>query len=52
LGHQGLAFRARERRRWEQVSPEHHTVLLDGAGHYIQEDAVQDITAAIRDWRT
>jgi haloalkane dehalogenase len=36
----------------EHVFPEHHTVLLDGAGHYIQEDAPQEIVAAIRDWRT
>jgi len=51
-GTKDVAFRAAERRRWEQVFPEHHTVLLDGAGHYIQEDAAQDIVAAIRDWRT
>ena len=51
-GTKDFAFRAAERRRWEQVFPEHHTVLLDGAGHYIQEDAAQDIVAAIRDWRT
>jgi haloalkane dehalogenase len=34
------------------VFPQHHTVLLDGAAHYIQEDAAQDIVAAIRDWQT
>jgi haloalkane dehalogenase len=51
-GTKDLAFRATERRRWEQVFPDHHTVLLDGAGHYIQEDAAQDIVTAIRDWRT
>jgi haloalkane dehalogenase len=50
-GTKDFAFRAADRRRWEQAFPEHHTVLLDGAGHYIQEDAVQDIVAAIRDWR-
>jgi hypothetical protein len=33
------------------VLPEHHTALLDGAGHYIQEDAEHDIVVAIRDWR-
>jgi haloalkane dehalogenase len=51
-GTKDFAFRAAERRRWEQVFAEHQTVLLDGAGHYIQEDAAQDIVAAIRDWRT
>jgi hypothetical protein len=29
-GTKDFAFRAAERRRWEQVFPEHHTVLLDG----------------------
>jgi len=45
------AFGERERRRWEQVFPTHETVLLDGAGHYIQEDAANEIVAAIRAWR-
>lgn len=41
------AFRDRERRRWEQLFPDHRTVMLDGAGHYIQEDAPDEIVAAI-----
>jgi haloalkane dehalogenase len=45
-----VAFRDRERRRWEDVFPEHHTVLLEGAGHYIQEDAPEEFVAAIRAW--
>ena len=44
------AFQARERRRWEDVFPDHETVLLEGAGHYIQEDAPDEIVAAIRGW--
>jgi haloalkane dehalogenase len=44
------AFRVRERRRWEQAFPDHRTVLLEGAGHYMQEDAPEEIVAAIRDW--
>jgi haloalkane dehalogenase len=51
-GTKDFAFHAAERRRWEQVFPKHNTVLLYGAGHYIQEDAAPDIVAAIRDWRT
>jgi haloalkane dehalogenase len=51
-GTKDFAFRVAERERWERVFPEHHTVVLDGAGHYIQEDAAQDIVAAIRNWRT
>jgi haloalkane dehalogenase len=45
-----VAFRGPERRRWEATFPEHRTVLLEGAGHYIQEDAPEQIVAAIRDW--
>jgi haloalkane dehalogenase len=46
-----VAFRERERRRWEEAFPDHRTVTLEGAGHYIQEDAAEEISAAIRDWR-
>jgi haloalkane dehalogenase len=46
-----VAFRQRERRRWEATFPDHRTVLLEGAGHYVQEDAADEIVAAIRGWR-
>jgi haloalkane dehalogenase len=46
-----VAFGDRERRRWEEVFPEHRTFLLEGAGHYVQEDAAPEIVTAIRDWR-
>jgi haloalkane dehalogenase len=46
-----IAFRAPERRRWEEIFPIHRLVMLEGAGHYIQEDAGEEIIAAIRDWR-
>jgi haloalkane dehalogenase len=46
-----VAFRERERQRWEELFPDHRTVLLEGAGHYIQEDAADEIVAAIRGWR-
>jgi haloalkane dehalogenase len=45
-----VAFREPERRRWEAVFPHHRTVRLEGAGHYIQEDAPEEIVAAIRSW--
>jgi haloalkane dehalogenase len=45
-----VAFRDRERRRWEEIFPDHRTTLLEGAGHYIQEDAAEEIVAAIRGW--
>jgi haloalkane dehalogenase len=50
-GTKDVAFRTGERLRWEQLFPEHRTVLLDGAGHYIQEDAADEIVTAIRDWQ-
>jgi haloalkane dehalogenase len=45
-----IAFRDRERRRWEELFLDQRTVLLEGAGHYIQEDAPEEIVAAIRGW--
>jgi haloalkane dehalogenase len=45
-----VAFREPERRRWEAAFPDHRTVILDGAGHFIQEDAPAEIIAAIREW--
>ena len=45
-----LAFSDIQRARWEEVFPDHRTVPLEGAGHYIQEDAAEEIVAAIRDW--
>jgi len=44
------AFRDPERRRWEEIFPDHTTVTLIGAGHYIQEDAADEIITAIRAW--
>jgi len=34
-----VALREPEPRRWEQTFPNHRTVILEGAGHYIQEDS-------------
>ncbi|HKH17682.1 MAG TPA: alpha/beta fold hydrolase [Solirubrobacteraceae bacterium] len=45
-----VAFREPERRRWEELFPHHRTVLIEGAGHYVQEEAAEDIVAAIRAW--
>jgi haloalkane dehalogenase len=45
-----IAFREPERRRWEALFRDHRTVLLEGAGHYIQEDAPDEIVAAISEW--
>jgi haloalkane dehalogenase len=50
-GDADIAFRARERQRWEQVFTDHHTVIVEGAGHFVQSDAPEEFAAAIRDWR-
>lgn len=49
-GEADLAFRERERLRFERSFPGARTVLLPGAGHFIQEDAPAEIAAALRAW--
>jgi haloalkane dehalogenase len=44
------AFGKSERERWERTFDDHRTVLLEGAGHYIGEDAPDEIVAALLDW--
>jgi haloalkane dehalogenase len=51
-GDADIAFRAKERMRFEALLPKHRTVKLRGAGHYIWEDAPDDIVAALRSWWT
>jgi len=46
----GFAIREPERKRCEALFPGYHTVLLEGAGHYMQEDAAADIVAATTDF--
>ncbi|MFN2425481.1 MAG: alpha/beta fold hydrolase [Candidatus Binatia bacterium] len=38
-----FAFRAQERERLERLLPNYETVILHGAGHFVQEDAPQEI---------
>jgi haloalkane dehalogenase len=45
-----VAFREGERKRWESIFADHRTVPLDGARHYIGEDAPGEIVAAVRNW--
>jgi haloalkane dehalogenase len=51
-GDRDVAFKAAELRRFEELFPRHRTVVLRGAGHYIQEDAPADIANAIERWWT
>lgn len=49
-GEADIAFREAERRRFQDVFGRHRVVELAGAGHYIQEDAPDEIAAAVRTW--
>jgi haloalkane dehalogenase len=49
-GDKDQAFREPQRLRWERTFPNHRTVILRGASHYIQEDAPDEIVAAIKEW--
>ncbi len=49
-GDRDVAFSDPERRRWEGVFPNHRTVILRGASHFIQEDAPAEIVTAVRSW--
>ncbi len=49
-GDKDFAFREQEKTRFESAFPKHHTVILEGAGHYIQEDAPDEISRSIMEW--
>jgi haloalkane dehalogenase len=49
-GDADVAFRAKERERFEAAFPTHLTIPLHGAGHYIWEDAPDEIAPALRAW--
>jgi haloalkane dehalogenase len=49
-GEADIAFRPRERARLEAVFPDHETVIVEGAGTYVESDAPDEFIAAVRDW--
>jgi haloalkane dehalogenase len=49
-GDKDQGFKTPQRLRWEQTFPNHETEILRGAAHYIQEDAPEEIVAAIKKW--
>ncbi|MCA1992735.1 MAG: hypothetical protein LDL41_11980 [Coleofasciculus sp. S288] len=49
-GDRDPAFRQGERQRFEQVFHNSKTVILQGAGHFIQEDAPDRIVEEFRLW--
>ena len=49
-GDRDVAFRQKERERFQRIFANHRLVDLSGSGHFIQEDAPQEIVSAISDW--
>ncbi|MBI3794028.1 MAG: alpha/beta fold hydrolase [Nitrospinae bacterium] len=49
-GDKDVAFREKELNRWQSIFPAAKTVMLTGAGHYIQEAVPERITDAITEW--
>lgn len=49
-GDKDIAFREKERARFERTFPRSRAVALSGAGHYVQEESPAEIAAAIQTW--
>lgn len=49
-GDADIAFRAKERERLEATFANHKTVIVEGAGTYVESDAPEEFVAAIRNW--
>lgn len=49
-GEKDFAFQESERTRFENLFPNHDTVLLADTGHFIQEDQPEKIITAINSW--
>ena len=47
-GDADIAFRPQERERLEATFPNHTTVIVEGAGTYVESDAPEEFAAAIR----
>jgi len=47
-GDADIAFRPQERERLEATFPDHTTVIVEGAGTYVESDAPEEFAAAIR----
>jgi len=47
-GDRDPAFRANQRLRFQQVFPNSKTVILSGAGHFVQEDSANQIVEVLR----
>ncbi|MFY2790741.1 alpha/beta fold hydrolase [Rhodococcus sp. MALMAid1271] len=49
-GDADIAFRPQERERLEATFPDHKTVIVEGAGTYVESDAPEEFVAAIMEW--
>lgn len=49
-GDADIAFRPQERERLEATCTDHMTVIVKGAGTYVESDAREEFVAAIRGW--
>ena len=45
-----LAFRSSQRKKWQKLLPNSHTVIIEGAGHFVQDDAGEDLVDEIGKW--
>lgn len=45
-----IAFGEKDRRRLEAKFPNHTTAVVHGAGHFVQSDAADEMSQAIRAW--
>ena len=46
-GMKDIAFREKELKRWERAFPEARTVRLSSVGHFVQEEAPDELAAAV-----
>lgn len=49
-GDADIAFRAKERERFEARFPRHRTHVLRGAGHFVWDDAPEEVLEVFEDW--
>ncbi|GAJ85478.1 hypothetical protein NBRGN_094_00790 [Nocardia brasiliensis NBRC 14402] len=49
-GDADIAFRPQERERLEATFPDHTTVIVNGAGTYVESDAPEEFLTAFREW--
>ncbi len=49
-GDSDIAFQSKERQRFEFILTHHTTVIMKNAGHFIQEDAPDELAKAISQW--